>query len=202
MTKIPTVQPLMVAVVRRRSSLLKKATTALHQGHQSVSFPSGLGAIACSVNTFVKSGDHILVADTVYGPMRSRICGAILKRNAVEVEFYDPMIGAGIKDLVRDNTSLVYMESPGSLTFEVQDVPAIVGALKGLDVITMIDNTWASGFFFKPLNHGVDIVVEASTKYTVGHSDAMLGHRDGRHRRALSCDQSHGQQLRVPCRTG
>lgn len=153
----------------------EEATTALHQGHQSVSFPSGLGAIACSVNTFVKSGDHILVADTVYGPMRSRICGAILKRNAVEVEFYDPMIGAGIKDLVRDNTALVYMESPGSLTFEVQDVPAITGALEGTDVITMIDNTWASGFFFKPLNHGVDIVVEAATKYTVGHSDAMLG---------------------------
>lgn len=153
----------------------EEATTALHGGNQTVSFPSGLGAIACAVNTFVKSGDHILVADNVYGPMRARICGAVLKRNAVEVEFYDPAIGAGIKDLVRDNTTLVYMESPGSLTFEVQDVPAITGALEGTDVITMMDNTWASGYFCKPLSLGVDVVVEAATKYTVGHSDAMLG---------------------------
>ncbi|MEX2312297.1 MAG: cystathionine beta-lyase, partial [Rhodospirillales bacterium] len=153
----------------------ERAVTALQGGHKSIAYPSGLAAIAGAVNTFVKNGDHILVADTVYGPTRSRVCGTILARAGVEVEFYDALIGAGIRDLVRDNTVLVYMESPGSLTFEVQDVPAIVGALKGTGVVTMIDNTWASGYFFKPLAVGVDVVVEAATKYTVGHSDAMLG---------------------------
>ncbi|MDP4795773.1 MAG: cystathionine beta-lyase [Rhodospirillales bacterium] len=153
----------------------ERAVTALHGGHKSVAYPSGLAAIAGAVNTFVKNGDHILVADTVYGPTRSRVCGTILARAGVDVEFYDALIGAGIKDLVRDNTVLVYMESPGSLTFEIQDVPAIIGALKGTGIVTMIDNTWASGYFFKPLAMGVDVVVEAATKYTVGHSDAMLG---------------------------
>lgn len=153
----------------------ERAVTALHEGHKSVAYPSGLAAIAGAVNTFVKNGDHVLISDTVYGPTRSRVCGTILARSGVDVEFYDPLIGAGIKDLVRANTVLVYMESPGSLTFEVQDVPAMVGALNGTGVVTMIDNTWASGYFYKPLAHGVDIVVEAATKYTVGHSDAMLG---------------------------
>ncbi len=151
------------------------AVTALHGGHKTVAYPSGLGAIAGAVNTFVKNGDHILVADTVYGPTRSRVSGTILGRAGVDVEFYDPLIGAGIKDLVRDNTVVVYLESPGSMTFEVQDVPAIVGALEGSGIVTMIDNTWASGYFFKPLALGVDVVIEAATKYTVGHSDAMLG---------------------------
>ena len=101
--------------------------------------------------------------------------GTILGRAGVDVEFYDPLIGAGIKDLVRENTVLVYLESPGSMTFEMQDVPAIVDALEGTGVVTAIDNTWASGYFFKPLAFGVDVVIEAATKYTVGHSDAMLG---------------------------
>jgi cysteine-S-conjugate beta-lyase len=153
----------------------ERAVSALHGGHKTIAYPSGLAAIAGAINTFVKNGDHILVADTVYGPTRNRVCGTILARAGVEVEFYDALIGAGIKELVRDNTVLVYMESPGSLTFEIQDVPAITGALKGSGVVTMIDNTWASGYFFKPLAHGVDVVIEAATKYTVGHSDAMLG---------------------------
>lgn len=153
----------------------ERAVTALQGGHKTVAYPSGLAAIAGAVNTFVKNGDHVLISDTVYGPTRSRVCGTILVRAGVDVEFYDPLIGAGIKDLVRENTVLVYMESPGSLTFEVQDVPAIVGALKGSGIVTLIDNTWASGYFYKPLAHGVDIVIEAATKYTVGHSDAMLG---------------------------
>lgn len=153
----------------------ERAVTALHSGHKTVAYPSGLAAIAGAVNTFVKNGDHILVADTVYGPTRSRVSGTILNRAGVEVEFYDALIGEGIKDLVRENTTVVYLESPGSLTFEVQDVPAIVKALKGTGIVTMIDNTWASGYFFKPLAYGVDVVIEAATKYTVGHSDAMLG---------------------------
>ena len=151
------------------------AITALHGGHKSVSYPSGLAAIAGAVTTFVKNGDHILVSDNVYGPTRSRISGVILQRMGVEVEFYDPAIGAGIKDLLRPNTAVVYMESPGSLTFDMQDVPAITSALVGSNVISIIDNTWASGYFMKPLALGVDVVVEAATKYVVGHSDAMLG---------------------------
>jgi len=151
------------------------AVTALHEGHKTVSYPSGLAAIAGAMSTFVQNGDHVLVADTVYGPTRSRVSGNILKRAGVEVEFYDPHIGAGIKDLLRDNTVVVYMESPGSVTFEVMDVPAIVEAVKGSGAVTLIDNTWASGYFFKPLSVGVDVVIEAATKYTVGHSDAMLG---------------------------
>lgn len=154
---------------------LENAISALHYGHKTVTFPSGLGAIAGALNTFLQNGDHVLLSDTVYGPARSRVAGVILKRAGVEVEFYDPLIGAGIKDLVKPNTKVVYMESPGSLTFEVQDIPAIVDALQGSDIVTMIDNTWASGYFFKPISFGVDLVIEAATKYTVGHSDAMLG---------------------------
>lgn len=153
----------------------EKAITALHGGFNTVAYPSGLAAIAGAVMTFVQNGDHILVADTVYGPTRGRISGTILKRAGVDVEFYDPAIGAGIKDLVRSNTKVVFMESPGSLTFEVQDVPAITDALKGTGIVTMIDNTWSSGYFMKPIQLGVDVVIEAATKYTVGHSDAMLG---------------------------
>lgn len=153
----------------------EEAVTALHGGHQTVSFPSGLAAIACAMNTFLQNGDHVLVADTVYGPTRARVSGGILKRAGVEVEFYDPAIGAGIKDLVKPNTKVAFMESPGSLTFEMQDIPAITGALKGTGIVTICDNTWSSGYFCKPIALGVDVVVEAATKYVVGHSDAMLG---------------------------
>lgn len=153
----------------------EQAVSALHGAHKSVSYPSGLAAIAATFCTLVKHGDHVLIADTVYGPTRSRVCGVIMKKMGVEVEFYDAQIGADIKDLLRPNTVLVFMESPGSLTFEVQDVPAITGALKGTGVFSLIDNTWASGYFYKPISHGVDFVIEAATKYTVGHSDAMLG---------------------------
>ncbi len=153
----------------------EEATTALHDGHKTIAFPSGLAAIAGAVNSFVKHGDHILVADSVYGPTRSRVCGTILARTGVDVEFYDPQIGAGIADLIRETTAAVYMESPGSLTFDMQDVPAIAAAARERGVVTMIDNTWSSGYFFKPIQHGVDVVIEAATKYTVGHSDAMLG---------------------------
>lgn len=153
----------------------EEATTALHGGHKTVAVPSGLAAIACTVNTFSRNGDHVLIADTVYGPTRSRVCGTILGKSGVDVEFYDPAIGAGIKSLLRPSTSIVFMESPGSLTFEMQDVPAITSAIAGSGVVSIIDNTWSSGYFCKPLALGVDIVVEAATKYTVGHSDAMLG---------------------------
>jgi cystathionine beta-lyase len=153
----------------------EEAVTALHDGYKTMAMPSGLAAIACAVMSFLQNGDHMLVVDTVYGPTRARVSGNLLKRAGIEVDFYDPAIGAGIKDLVKPNTKVVYMESPGSLTFEMQDVPAITGALKGTGIVTIIDNTWSSGYFCKPLALGADIIVEAATKYTVGHSDAMLG---------------------------
>jgi cystathionine beta-lyase len=116
----------------------------------------------------------VLVPDSTYFPAR-KICRDLLRRLGVETTFYDPRVGAGIAELIRDDTMLVYMESPGSLTFEVQDVPAIVAAAKAAGVPTAIDNTWATPLFCKPMELGVDVVVHAATKYLVGHSDAMLG---------------------------
>jgi cystathionine beta-lyase len=123
---------------------------------------------------FTKARDHILVADTVYQPTR-RICDGPLKRFGVETTYYDPTVGAGITRLMRPNTALVYTESPGSLTFEVQDIPAIAAAAHAAGALVALDNTWASPLYFKPFAHGADISIQAGTKYIVGHADAMLG---------------------------
>jgi cystathionine beta-lyase len=112
--------------------------------------------------------------DSVYGPVRN-FSNNFLQRFGVQATFYDPLIGAGIAELIRDNTRALYLESPGSLTFEVQDVPAMVAAAKARRITTLIDNTWAAPLFFKPLALGVDIEAIAATKYIVGHSDAMMG---------------------------
>jgi len=153
----------------------EEAITALHKGHRTVTYPSGLAAIAGTLMSLLESGDHLLMVDTTYSPTRNRLCGWALKRAGVETTYYDPAIGAGIRDLIRPNTKVVYMESPGSITFEMQDVPAIAEVCKAAGVRTVIDNTWSSPHLFQPLIHGVDFVVEAATKYVVGHSDAMLG---------------------------
>jgi cysteine-S-conjugate beta-lyase len=143
-------------------------------GARAVALPSGCAAVNAAILAFVHSGDHVLIADHVYGPTRSLATG-FLKRFGVETTFYDPMIGAGIADLMRGNTRLLFMESPGSLTFEVQDVPALVAAAKPRGIVTMIDNTWAAPLFFHPMKLGVDVSVIAATKYIVGHSDVMAG---------------------------
>ncbi len=153
----------------------EEAITALHEGHRTVAYPSGFAAITGTLMTLLQNGDHLLMVDSAYSPSRKRVCDWLLARTGVETTYYDPLIGAGIKDLIRSNTKVVFLESPGSLTFEVQDVPAIAAACKAAGVKTVIDNTWSSPFLFQPLKHGVDFVVEASTKYVVGHSDAMLG---------------------------
>jgi cysteine-S-conjugate beta-lyase len=153
---------------------LEQAAAAVEGGHRAVALPSGLAAVAATILGFVKPGDHVLMADNVYGPARN-LANGMLKRFGVETEFYDPMIGAGIAALLRGETRLVYMESPGSLTFEVPDVPAILAAVKPRGIATALDNTWASPCFFRPLALGVDVSVIAGTKYIVGHSDAMLG---------------------------
>jgi cysteine-S-conjugate beta-lyase len=156
------------------SEALETAIAQIEGGARTWLAPSGAAAITTALLTFTKAGDHVLVADTVYQPTR-KICDGLLKRFGVEVTYYDPTIGAGIAGLMRPNTSLVYTESPGSLTFEVQDIPAIAAAAHAGDALVAMDNTWASPLYFKPFAHGVDISIQAGTKYIVGHADAMLG---------------------------
>ena len=153
---------------------LADAITDLEHGHDTVLAPSGLAAVTTSLLSVLGSGDHVLMVDTVYGPTRT-FCDGLLARLGVVTTYYDPLIGAGIADLIRPETRAIYLESPGSLTFEVQDLPAIVAVARDRGITTLIDNTWAAGHFLKPLDLGVDIVVHACTKYIVGHSDAMMG---------------------------
>ncbi|HXQ50953.1 MAG TPA: cystathionine beta-lyase [Stellaceae bacterium] len=156
------------------SMALEEAVAAVEGGHRAVAFCSGAAACFAAILAFVKAGDHVLVTDSVYGPVRG-FCTGFLERFGVAATFYDPRIGAGIDRLVRPETRLVYMESPGSLTFEVQDVPAIVAVAKARGIRAIIDNTWAAPLFFKPMALGVDVEVISATKYIVGHSDAMMG---------------------------
>ena len=153
---------------------LEEAIAELEGGHRTLVFPSGLAACACAILSFVKAGDHMLITDSAYGPTR-RVGTRFLKRFGVTAEFYDPLIGAGIEALLRPNTSVVVVESPGSLTFEMQDIPAIAAAAHRHRAMVVMDNTWATPLYFKPFEHGVDASVQAATKYIVGHSDAMLG---------------------------
>src|SRR5690606_26220754 len=117
---------------------------------------------------------HLLVVDTVYEPVR-RFCSRMLSRMGIETTFYDPSLGADIAELIRPETRLIYLESPGSGTFDVQDIAAIVEVARKAGLRTAIDNTWATPLFFRPLEHGIDVSIHAATKYIVGHSDAMLG---------------------------
>ncbi len=150
------------------------AVSKLLGGDRAVAMSSGLAAINAAVFAFLEAGDHLLMVDSAYGPARS-LCEKFLKRFGVETTYYDPRIGAGIKDLIRDNTRIVYCESPGSLTFEVQDIRAISDEAHKRGCVVIIDDTWSSGVFFKPFENGADVSVIAATKYIVGHSDVMMG---------------------------
>ena len=152
----------------------EEAVTALEGGHRAIAFCSGAAACFAALLAYVKAGDHVLVPDSVYGPVRN-FATHFLQRFGVAATFYDPLVGADIVGLIRDETRVIYLESPGSLTFEIQDVPAIVAIAKARGIATVFDNTWSSPLFFKPLAFGVDISVIAATKYIVGHSDAMMG---------------------------
>ena len=152
----------------------ERAVAELEGGYLAVNAASGLAAIATALTAFTKAGDHVLIADCAYGPTR-RFADEVLSRYGVAVEYYDPLIGAGIAALIRPETSVVYLESPGSLTFEVQDVPAIAAAAKRAGATVLLDNTWATPLYFRSFEHGVDVSIHAATKYIVGHSDAMLG---------------------------
>ncbi|MBM09150.1 MAG: cystathionine beta-lyase [Magnetovibrio sp.] len=153
----------------------EEAISALHGGFKTVSYPSGLAAIIGAATTFLQQGDHLLMADTVYGPSRIRLANTVLKRAGVKTTFFDPGIGEKISDFILPETKVIFMESPGSLTFEVMDVPAITSVARDKGIITMIDNTWSSPYFCQPIKLGVDVVIEACTKYVVGHSDVMMG---------------------------
>ncbi len=136
--------------------------------------PSGLGACALALMSVTRAGGHVLVVDSVYGPTR-RFCDRLLAGFGVETTYYDPRIGAGIEALFRPQTQALLLESPGSLTFEIQDVPALAAAARARDVTTIIDNTWSAGVFFQPFAHGVDLSIQALTKYQSGHADLMMG---------------------------
>lgn len=153
---------------------LETALTELEGGAGTVLSPSGLSAITTAILTVCKAGDHLLVTDSVYKPTRE-FCDALGHRLGIETTYYDALIGAGIAGLFRSNTAAVFTESPGSQTFEIQDIPAIAEAARRHDIAVIMDNTWATALLFRPLDHGVDLCVQAGTKYVVGHSDAMLG---------------------------
>ena len=153
---------------------LADALTQLEGGAGVALTPSGLSAITTAILSIVKTGDHLLVTDSAYAPTR-KFCNDILAPLGVETTYYDPLAGAAIEKLFKPNTRVVFLEAPGSLTFEMQDVPAIVAAAKKHGAITIMDNTWATPLYFKPHEHGVDLSLEAGTKYLGGHADANIG---------------------------
>jgi len=153
---------------------LEKAIAEIDGGYNSFVTASGAAAINTALVAFLKQGDHMLLVDNVYSPTRS-FADKFLKKLGIETTYYDPKIGEDIKKLIKKNTKVIFLESPGSLSFEIQDVPAICKVAKKMGVVTIIDNSWASGIYFKPLEHGVDVVVTALTKYINGHSDMMMG---------------------------
>nr|WP_116343252.1 cystathionine beta-lyase [Cupriavidus taiwanensis] len=153
---------------------LEEAIAALEGGYRSLVFPSGLAAISTALTALLSAGDHVLVTDSAYSPTRAFL-ERVLTRFGVEVETYDPGAGTQIEALLRPNTRVVYVESPGSETFDIQDIPAISTAAHRHGAVVVMDNTWGTPLYFKPFSHGVDVSVQAATKYIVGHSDAMLG---------------------------
>jgi cystathionine beta-lyase len=162
---------------------LEEAITDLEGGATTILTSSGLGAVSTALLAFVSAGDHILITDSAYQPGRA-FADRMLKRLGVEMTYYDPHAGAGITELFRPNTRLVLVESPGSQTFEMQDIPAIAAAARERDIWVLADNTWATPLFCKPLALGVDVSIQAATKYIVGHADAMLGAVTGNARAA------------------
>lgn len=153
---------------------LQDAVAELEGYPRAVAVSSGLAAIVAALLAYLKTGDHLLMVDNVYGPTR-RFCDGILKRFGVETTYYDPMIGAGIANLMRPETKVVFTESPGSLTFEVQDLPAISKAAHAGGAKVILDNTWGAGIYLSAPNMDVDVSVQAGTKYIGGHSDVMMG---------------------------
>ncbi len=153
---------------------LERAIAEIEGGYNTFVTSSGAAAINTALIAFLKQGDHMLLVDNVYSPTRG-FADKFLKKLGVETTYFDPHIGAGISKLIKKNTKVIFMESPGSQTFEIQDVPTICKIAKKHDIVTILDNSWASGIYFKAFDHGVDISVMALTKYINGHSDIMMG---------------------------
>lgn len=155
---------------------LQEAMCDLEGGAGCALFPCGAAAVANTILAFVEQGDHVLMTNTAYEPSQD-FCTKILARLGVTTSWFDPLIGAGIAQQVQPNTRIVFLESPGSITMEVHDVPAIVSAVRSIapEAIIIIDNTWAAGVLFRALDFGIDISIQAATKYLIGHSDGMIG---------------------------
>ena len=177
---------------------LAAAVDALEGSAGTIVVPSGLAAVTIPLLGFLAAGDHLLVTDAVYFPTR-HFADTMLKRLGVEVEYYDPLIGAGIAERLKPNTKVVLTESPASNTFEMQDIPAIAAAAKARGAIVMMDNTWATPLFFRPLDHGVDISIHAATKYPAGHSDVLLGTVSAN---AATWDRLHAAFIALGCCAG
>lgn len=156
------------------SEALESAISELEGAVGTVLTPSGASACGMALMALLSAGDHLLMIDSVYAPTRN-ICDGLLKRFGIETTYFDPLIGAGIADLIRPTTKAIFLEAPGSLTFEMPDLPAIVTAARAREILTLIDNTWATPLYFRPLDHGIDVSIMAATKYVVGHSDALVG---------------------------
>jgi len=153
---------------------LEDAVSVLEGGYRSCLFPSGKAAISSTLLSLLKPGDQLLMTDSVYLPTR-QFCGGLLSDLGIETIFYDPLIGSQIRDLIKPETRMIFLESPGSLTMEMQDTRAIIKVARDAGVLTVFDNTWGAGLNFKPLQAGCDVSIQAGTKYIVGHSDVMLG---------------------------
>jgi cystathionine beta-lyase len=163
------------------SRAVETAIATLENGFASKVAPSGLAAITTTLLSFLKPGDHLLMVDSVYAPART-FCDTLLKNWGVVTEYYDPLLGGAVSAFIRPSTRIVYCESPGSLTMEVQDVPAIAAAAHKAGALVVVDNTWSGGRYFNVFAHGGDISVHAATKYIGGHSDAMMG--------AVTCNEA------------
>ena len=166
---------------------LQEAICELEGGAGCALYPCGAAAISGALLAFLHSGDHLLMVDSAYEPTRA-LCDKLLAGLGIDVTYYDPQIGAAIAGLIKPNTKVIFLESPGSLTFEMQDIPAITAVARQHNIVTILDNTWASPILCQPFELGVDISVQSATKYIVGHSDVMLG--------TASANEKHWPQLR------
>ena len=153
---------------------LEEAVAKMEGGHAAVAVPSGLAAVTAALCAFLKNGDHVLVTDSAYVPTRT-FCNSRLKALGIETEYYDPLIGGGIERLIRPNTKAVFCDAPGWLTFEMQDIPAIAKAAHARGLPVLADNTWGTPYYFRSFERGVDVSIQAATKYISGHSDVMMG---------------------------
>ena len=153
---------------------LEEAVAQLEGGHAAVALPSGLAAIVAALAAYAHAGAHMLIADSVYQPTRN-FCDQRMRPLGVDIEYYDPLIGAGIAGMIRPETTVVFCEAPGSHTFEMQDIPAIAAAAHAKGVAVLADTTWGTPYFFRAFEHGVDVSIHAGTKYISGHSDVMMG---------------------------